>query len=64
MLNSGLNDSTPQLLLRVRLRFRKTDDLAAFFPLAAFFEQLNTLETLQDVAFRDDRAGSPETSML
>jgi hypothetical protein len=42
-----INRSTPQLLndaLRVRLRFGKTDNLATFFPLAAFFEQLDPLE--------------------
>ena len=54
----------PQPRLRVRLGFRKPDHLAAFFPLAALFEQLDALETLQNVAFRDDGAGSSETAML
>jgi hypothetical protein len=30
----------------VRFRFGKTDNFAAFFPLAAFLEQLDPLETL------------------
>jgi hypothetical protein len=44
--------STTQLLncatvaSRVRLRFGKADNFAAFFPLAAFLEQLDPLETL------------------
>jgi hypothetical protein len=62
-----LNHSTPQLLndaLRVRLRFGKTDNFATFFPLAAFLEQLDPLETLQNIAFRDNRTGSSETSVL
>lgn len=50
--------------LSVRFRFGKTDDLTAVFPLAALFEQLDSLETLQDVAFSDDRAGSFKTAML
>ena len=48
----------------VRLRFRKTDHFAAFFPLTTLLEQLDPLETLQNIALRDDRAGSSETSML
>ena len=44
--------------LRVRLCFGKTDNLAAFFPLTAFLEQFHALETLQNVAFRGDGAGS------
>lgn len=59
-----LNVSTVQLLLGVRLCFGKTDDPAAVFPLAALFEQFDALETLQDVAFRDNSAGSSKTSML
>ena len=62
-----LNHSTSQLLnslLRVRLGFGEADDLAAVFPLAAFLEQLDTLETLQDVALSNDRAGSSKTAML
>jgi hypothetical protein len=42
-------DSTPQHLNNpsgVRLRFGKADNFAAFFPLAAFLEQLDPLETL------------------
>lgn len=50
--------------LRVRLRFGETDNFAAFFPLAAFLEEFDPLETLQNIAFRDDGAGSSETSML
>jgi hypothetical protein len=33
-------------------------------PLSALFEQLDPLETLQDIALCDDRAGSSETAML
>jgi hypothetical protein len=50
--------------LRVRFCFRKADDLAALFPLAALFEQLDAFETLQDVPFGDNGAGSSETAVL
>ena len=62
-----LNHSTSQLLnslLRVRLGLGQTDDLAAVFPLTAFLEQLDALETLQDVAFSDNGASSSKTAML
>jgi hypothetical protein len=62
-----LNRSTPQLLnasSRVRLGFRKAEDFATFFPLAALFKQFDALETLQNVAFRHDRAGSSKTAVL
>lgn len=62
-----LNHSTSQLLnspLRVGLGLGQANDFAALFPLAAFLEQLDPLETLQDVALSDDRAGSSKTAML
>lgn len=59
-----LNTSTAQRCLGVRLCFGEADDLAAFFPLAALFEELDPLETLQNVALSDDRAGSSKTAVL
>ena len=56
--------STLNFCLSVRLGFRKTDYFAAFFPLAALFEQLDPLKTLQNVALGDDGAGSSEAAML
>jgi hypothetical protein len=40
-----LNISTTQQPSGVRLRFRKADHFATFFPLAAFLEQFDALET-------------------
>jgi len=62
-----LNHSTSQLLnnlLGVRLCLGEADDFAAVFPLAALLQKLDPLETLQDVAFSDDRAGSFKAAML
>jgi hypothetical protein len=39
-------------------------DAVAGFPLAAFSEQVNALEALQDVALDDDTAGTLETFVL
>jgi hypothetical protein len=39
-------------------------DAVARFPLAALFEQIDALETLQDVALNDDTAGTLETFVL
>jgi hypothetical protein len=52
------------VVLRVWLRFWKTNDFAAFFPLAAFLEQLDPLETLQDVTLGNDGAASSKAAML
>ena len=43
---------------RVRLRLGKANDFRAFFELPAFLEQFDAFETLQDIPFRGDRAGS------
>ena len=51
-------------VLSVRFGLRQTDDLRALFPLAAFLEQLYTLEAFQDVSFGRDGAGPFETAML
>jgi hypothetical protein len=55
-----LNFST----LNVRLGLREADDFLAFLELAAFLQEFDTLETLQDVPLRGDGAGSFETAML
>jgi hypothetical protein len=39
-------------------------DAIASFPLAAFSEQVDALETLQDVALDDDTVGTLETFVL
>ena len=44
--------------LRVWLGLRKADDFRAFLELAALFQELDALETLQDVSFGGDGAGS------
>jgi hypothetical protein len=36
----------------------------ASFPLAAFFEQINAFEALQDIALDDDTTGTLETFVL
>ncbi len=53
-----------QAALGVGLGFGKAHDFAAFLPLPAFLEQLDALETLQDIAFGRDGAGAFETAML
>jgi hypothetical protein len=50
--------------LNVRLGLREADDLLAFFKLAAFLQEFDALETLQDVPLRRDGAGSFKTAML
>ena len=50
--------------LDVRLSLRQAEDFLARFPLVALLEQLDALETLQDVSLRCDRAGAFETAML
>lgn len=64
MIAQLLNTSTAQPLLRVRLGFGEPDDFATFFPLAALLEQFDAFETLQNIALRDDRAGSSKAAML
>jgi len=59
-----LNIRIARRALRVWLRFGQANDFAAFFPLAALLEQLDPLETLQNVAFRNDRAGSSKAAVL
>jgi hypothetical protein len=50
--------------LGVGFRLGKADDFAALFPLAALFQELDPLETFQDVAFSDDSAGASKAAML
>ena len=50
--------------LNVRLGLGQVHHATAFFPLAALFQQLNPLETLQNVPFGYDSAGSSKTAML
>jgi hypothetical protein len=50
--------------LDVGLGLAQALDAVARFPLAALFEEIDALETLQDVAFDDDAAGTLETLML
>jgi hypothetical protein len=56
-------DGPPQRLL-VRFGFLEADDALAVFELTAFFEHLDALETLQNIALRLDRALTAETSVL
>ena len=51
----SLNSQRP---LRVRLGFGKADDFRAFLELAALLQKFDAFETLQDIPFRGDRAGS------
>src|SRR6266404_2501262 len=50
--------------LDIRLGLRKAENFCAFLKLAALLQKLDALETLQDVPFRRDGAGSFETAML
>jgi len=56
-------DGPPRRLL-VRFGFLEADDALAVFELTAFFEHLDALETLQNIALRLDRALTAETSVL
>jgi hypothetical protein len=47
-----------ELFLNVGLGFGKTNDATAFLPLTAFLEQLDALETFQNVSLRRNRACS------
>jgi hypothetical protein len=47
-----------------RLGFAETLNAVSFFPLAALFEKLDTLEAFQNVTLHDDTASSLEAFML
>jgi hypothetical protein len=57
-----LNRSLPES--NIRLGLRQSDHLAALLPLPALLQQIDPLESLQDIAFRGDGAGAFETAML
>jgi hypothetical protein len=61
---SQLSTLNYQLLLKIRLRLRQTDDFARLFPLAALLEQVDSFEPFQDIAPGRDGAGAFETAML
>jgi len=50
--------------LDVGLGLAETLDAVARFPLAALFEDVDALETLQDVALNDETVGALETFVL
>ena len=50
--------------LCLRLGLLKTEAAAIFLPLATLLKQIDTLETLQNVALRRDLAGTSKTAML
>jgi len=50
--------------LRVWLGLTETHDFVTFAPLTAFFQNLHTLEALEDITFCGDGAGTFETAML
>ena len=50
--------------LRLRLCLPETKAAAAFFPLAALLQQIDTLETLQYIALRRDLTRTSQTWML
>ena len=50
--------------LGVRLRLRKAHDFRAFLELPALLQELDALETFQDIPLRRDGAGAFETAML
>jgi len=52
------------LLSRVPFRLAQAGDPVTFFPLAAFLEQLQALEALQDVALAAQCSRGAETTML
>ena len=51
-------------LLDVGLGFGQVHHAATLFPQAALFEQVDALETLEDVALGCDCAGGTEAAML
>jgi hypothetical protein len=48
----------------VRLRFTETGNAVAFLPDTTLFEQVDALETFQDVALDDNTTGTLETFVL
>ena len=50
--------------LGFRLGLAEADDAVAVFPLAAFFEDFDAFETLEDVALCAEGAGSTKARML
>jgi len=54
----------PSAGLNVGLGLGQVHHAAAFFPDAALFEQVDALETLEDVALGCDGAGGTEAAML
>ena len=50
--------------LDFRLRLREVHHAAALFPYAALFEQVDALETLEDVALGCNGTGGTEAAML
>ncbi len=55
-------DSTPRLGLA--FGFAQARDAVAFFPLTAFFQQLNALKAFEHVAFPSQSGRCAKTSML
>ena len=51
-------------VLCFRLGLLKTETAAVVLPLATLLKQIDTLETLQNVALRRDLAGTSKTAML
>ena len=54
----------PKYVLGFRLGLLETEAAAVFLPLATLLKQIDTLETLQNVALRRDLAGTSKTAML
>lgn len=50
--------------LNFRLGLLQACDAIAGLPLAAFFHQFDSLETLEYITFSGQRAGAAETAML
>ena len=55
---SAQDDVSANVVLYVRFRLRQADHLLTVLPLAAFLENLDALETFQDVTLSRDGAGS------
>ena len=53
-----------EYVLCFRLGLLETEAAAVFLPLATLLKQIDTLETLQNVALRRDLAGTSKTAML
>lgn len=62
--HSRFTDHHSRMLLRIRLGLGKTDDLRPVLPQTALLQKLDSLEPLQDISFRHNRAGPFETAML